>query len=225
MSAKDIIKKSFLEGFSYTVPSLKITLLCLVVAILLGVYIFSIYRLSSQNTFYSRDFNLSLIMITVITCAIILTIQSSIIVSLGMVGALSIVRFRTAVKNSVDLTFMFWAIAAGIITGTGLFGLAVLLSVVLSILIFIFRLIPAPKKNTYYLRIEADNPEAVKKAGEEAKKYDSQLSLQSENITEGRCQTTFEIHTSEPENISGELGKSEGVKSVSIIAHSDNTSI
>lgn len=225
MSIQDIIKKSFLEGFNYSAPSLKIMILCLLVSIILGAYIYIIYKICNSNSFYSRDFNLSLIMITVITCAIILTIQSSFIVSLGMVGALSIVRFRTAVKNSVDLTFMFWAIAVGIITGTGLIGLSVLVSFVLSVLILVFRSFPAPKKNLYLVRIETDKEESVKEVLESVRTIDNSAKIQSEDLRTGHISITLEIHTSAPEEAASEIKKNSGIQSVTIIAHGDNTSI
>ena len=120
MSIQDVLKKSFLQGFQNTNLSMKTVALLLVAAGVLGIYLFFVYRIMTANTFYSKNFNVSLIMMCVITTAIIVTIQSSVVVSLGMVGALSIVRFRTAVKDPLDLIFMFWSISIGIICGAGM---------------------------------------------------------------------------------------------------------
>ena len=105
MSIKDIFKNSFLDGFSNGIE-LKTILLGLAITAVLAIYIFLFYRNVTKSTFYSKSFNVSLIAMAIITAAIILTIQSNIVLSLGMVGALSIVRFRTAIKNPLDLVFL-----------------------------------------------------------------------------------------------------------------------
>ena len=110
MNYIDIFRKSFLDGYASTNLTVKSILVCMMVTILVSAYIFAVYRLINRNAFYNKNFNLSLPAIAVITAAIILTIQSNIVISLGMVGALSIVRFRTAIKDPMDLVFLFWAI-------------------------------------------------------------------------------------------------------------------
>ena len=115
MSFKDIFKKSFLEGFASTEITTLTVVTALGVACLLALYIFFVYR----KTFYSKNFNITLAGVTVITASLILTMQSSVVLSLGMVGALSIVRFRTAIKEPMDLMFLFWSISVGIICSGG----------------------------------------------------------------------------------------------------------
>ena len=115
----DLIMKSFLEGYATSELNVGTMFFCMGIAAAIGLYIFLIYKLVNKNSFYNRNFNISLIALTVITAAIILTIQSNIVVSLGMVGALSIVRFRTAIKYPMDLVFLFWSISVGIICGAG----------------------------------------------------------------------------------------------------------
>ena len=114
MGFQDIFKKNFIEKFTTEdITVLQILgVLCLVAVI--SVYIFGIYRLVTRKTFYSKNFNISIAALSLITAAIILAVQSNIVISLGMVGALSIVRFRTAIKDPMDLCFLFWAIAVGI---------------------------------------------------------------------------------------------------------------
>ncbi len=116
MSFKDIFKNSFLNGFSSGVD-VKTIIISLAVTTVLALYIFFIYRMVTRKTFYAKTFNLSLIAMAIITAAIILTIQSNIVLSLGMVGALSIIRFRTAIKDPLDLVFLYWSISMGIICG------------------------------------------------------------------------------------------------------------
>ena len=130
MGYKDIFKKAFLEGYANVELGAIDIMMVFIIASLLGLFIFYIYRLVMKKTFYSLSFNISLVALTIITSSIILTIQSSIVISLGMVGALSIVRFRTAVKDPLDLVFLFWAISVGIICGAGLAEIAVIMSFV-----------------------------------------------------------------------------------------------
>ena len=120
MSYKDIFKNSFLNGYASSAIDTKTILIGLGITAVLGIFIFFIYRAITRKTFYNKTFNLSLPAMAIITAAIILTIQSNIVLSLGMVGALSIVRFRTAVKDPLDLVFLYWAISIGIICGAGL---------------------------------------------------------------------------------------------------------
>ena len=121
MSFNDVIKNSVLEGFASTDITPAALAVVLGSSTLLGVYLYVVYRLASRNAFYSRDFNKALALMPVITAAIVLAMQSSIVISLGMVGALSIVRFRNAVKDPMDLVFLFWSISVGIICGAGLY--------------------------------------------------------------------------------------------------------
>ena len=110
----DIFKKSFLEGFTGGDISTGRIAATLAVTALIALYIFVIYRVVTRKTFYSKTFNISLVALAVVTSAIILAMQSNLVISLGMVGALSIIRFRTAIKDPMDLVFLFWSISVGI---------------------------------------------------------------------------------------------------------------
>ncbi|MEF2837258.1 MAG: DUF4956 domain-containing protein, partial [Oscillospiraceae bacterium] len=145
MSFKDIFKKSFLEGFASAEITSVTIVAALGIASLLALYIFLVYRVMTRKTFYSKSFSISLAGVTLITTALILTMQSSVVLSLGMVGALSIVRFRTAIKDPLDLMFLFWSISIGIICGAGLAQVAVILSVVLTLGIFILDRLPVAR--------------------------------------------------------------------------------
>jgi hypothetical protein len=132
----DVFKKSFvamssgMERFS----SIDI-ILNLAVSFLVGLFIFYIYKKSFQGVLYQRSFNVSLIAITMVITLVIMTISGNLILSLGMVGALSIVRFRTPIKDPVDLVFIFWAISVGIANGVGYFNLSIIGSIVLTLVI------------------------------------------------------------------------------------------
>ena len=155
MSFKDVIKSSILANFSGDL-SLRRIIVVLLVALILGIYIFLVYKVAVNNEFYSKDFNRTLILMSVTTAAIVLAIQSNIVISLGMVGALSIVRFRTAVKSSLDLFFLFWAISVGIICGARLYVLGAILCVIVTIALFISEKIESPVKlNLLIVRCES----------------------------------------------------------------------
>lgn len=138
MSVKDVIKSSVYETIgSVSGVTIEAVFLVLAMACLVGGYIFMVYKLSSKSAFYSKDLNITMAGMPVIVAAIMLAMQSNLLVSLGMVGALSIVRFRNAVKNPLDLLYLFWSITAGIIVGVGLHMLAIALSIILTVLLLV----------------------------------------------------------------------------------------
>ena len=136
MSTKDVIKKSVLAGFAQSsTPKMWAALLA---ALLMGIVIYLVYRRFYTGVIYSRTFAMTLVGMSVMTCAVTLAISSNVVISLGMVGALSIVRFRTAVKDPLDLLYLFWAITIGIITGAGMYVLGVTASVFMIALVVVF---------------------------------------------------------------------------------------
>ncbi len=138
MSVKDFIKKSVLESdaFSkYDVPKLALSLL---ISLLLGCLIYYIYQRFYAGVIYSRSFAVTLVGMTVLTCMVTLAISTNIVLSLGMVGALSIVRYRTAVKDPLDLLYLFWAITTGITAGAGMYALAFAAALVMIVMIALF---------------------------------------------------------------------------------------
>lgn len=144
MSIQDILKKSFLSQFNSDLSTTEV-LVTLLVAAVIGTYIFVIYRLVCRKAFYSKSFAISLPVITMITASIIVTIQSNAVISLGMVGALSIVRFRTAVKDPMDLAFLFWSISIGIICGASLHELAIEASILITVVMLALHFVPNAK--------------------------------------------------------------------------------
>lgn len=218
MSVRDVIKKSFLQGFQANEISMQAIVLTLVVAGLLGIYIYLIYRVMTVNTFYSKSFNVSLILMCVITAAIIITIQSSVVVSLGMVGALSIVRFRTAVKDPLDLIFMFWSISVGIICGAGLIGLAVALCIGATVLVLIFYHLPETRQSMI-LVVNASDNDCADTIYATVGKYDKYYRVKSRNLTEDNVDFLMEIRVKDSEALLRELNQVKGVTSVSLVAH------
>ena len=136
MGLRELLERALLEGYATSELNIGTMFLCIGITALIALYIFFVYRMMNKNSFYNRSFSLSLVELAVITAAIILTIQSNIVVSLGMVGALSIVRFRTAIKDPMDLVFLFWSISIGIICGAGFAMIAVIAVGVVALLLY-----------------------------------------------------------------------------------------
>ncbi len=136
MSVKDVIKSSVLKSFaSYDFGNIALSL---AVALLIGIFIYLVYRNFYAGVIYSRSFAVTLVGMCVLTCMVTLAISTNVVISLGMVGALSIVRYRTAIKDPMDLLYLFWAITAGITAGAAMYGVALLSSVVMLIMIIAF---------------------------------------------------------------------------------------
>ena len=155
MSVKAIIKKSVLEGFNGTINSWDM-LLSLFIAFLIGIFIIYVYRKTYTGVVYSKAFSLCILMLAMVTAMIIRTISSNIALSLGMVGALSIVRFRTAVKEPVDTGFMFWGISAGIMSGAGLYVPALVASLGIGVFYFLTYLTGFKVSTRYLLVLKYD---------------------------------------------------------------------
>lgn len=218
MSVQDVIKKSFLQGFQNTELSMRTVALMLLVAGLLGIYIFLVYRLMTSNTFYSKSFNVSLILMCVITAAIIVTIQSSVVVSLGMVGALSIVRFRTAVKDPLDLIFMFWSISVGIICGAGMLGLAAMLCVGVTVLVLVFYHLPELRQSMI-LVVNASDNDCAEEIYAVVRKFDRHYHVKSRNLTKDNVDFLMEVRLKDSEALLSAMNQVKGVTSVSLVAH------
>ena len=212
MSFSDIFKKSFLQGYSTIELGTKGIIVALCFSLVLGVYIFFCYRLLTRRTFYSKNFNISLVCMSLITTAIILTIQSSVVVSLGMVGALSIVRFRTAV-------FLYWAISVGIICGAGLSEIAIILSIVVTLAVFILNRIPLGRA-PMILVVNADNDKETNKAIRQiVKKHSRFYTEKSRNISGGQLNLVIELAVQDGSQLTGELSSVRSIHSVSLLSH------
>lgn len=138
MSVKDMIKKSVLESGVFDQYNISSILVALVAALALGILIFLVYRRFYTGVIYSRTFAVTLVGMAVLTCMVTLAISTNVVISLGMVGALSIVRFRTAVKDPMDLLYLFWAITTGITSGAGMYVLALIAAAIMILMIILF---------------------------------------------------------------------------------------
>lgn len=218
MSIQDTFKKSFLTNFNTGDINSQDVLVTLLITLVLALYIFFIYRIISRKTFYNKNFNVSLAALAMITAAIIITIQSSIVVSLGMVGALSIVRFRTAVKDPLDLVFLFWAIAVGIICGAGFYSIAAIVSIIITIMIFVLDMIPVAKV-PMILVVRASysdmQNEILNVVATEAKYY----KVKSRNIMNGQLNMIVELKTGNESELLDQIYGIEGVEYASLLDH------
>lgn len=218
MNFDDVIKKSVLEGFSYADLSTVKIITTLVITFMIALYIFQVYRLVNRSTFYFKSFNVSMAIISVVTAGIILAMQSSIVISLGMVGALSIVRFRTAIKDPMDLLFLFWSIGSGIICGAGLYKIAVILAVLVTVGIIILDKFPV-RLNTCLLIVNASARETEDAIEDAVKKISGAYRLKSKNVTADGMDLILEIRCKNEKELVDRLSKIEGILSVSILAH------
>ena len=222
MSFKDIFKKSFLEGYASAEITTSTVIVALGIACARALYIFFVYRIVTRKTFYSKTFNISLAGICLITCGIILTIQSSIVVSLGMVGALSIVRFRTAVKDPMDLMFLFWAIAVGIICGVGLAEIALILSLILTAGILLLNALPVAKA-PMLLVVNADDLDAEDAILTTVKSYAKFSTVKSRNMTKAGMDMILELRTAEGQKLVRSILDIPSVTSASLLTHDGET--
>lgn len=217
MTFKDIFKQSFLSGYSSGVDTVTV-LFGLGIACVFGIYIFLIYRLMTRKTFYSKSFNISLVSMSVITSAIILTIQSNLVVSLGMVGALSIVRFRTAIKEPMDLVYLYWAIGIGIISGAGLSMIGVALCLVMTVIVVLLVKYPN-KRMSMILVVNSTNLDGDKDIVSKVKEFTKIYKVKSKNLTPNSLDMVIELKVNEESELVHEIIALDGVTSASLLSH------
>lgn len=190
MTFSDIFKSSFLENISSV--SILDMVLALVLAFGLGIFIFLIYKKTYTGVMYSSSFGVTLIALTMITTTVILAVTSNVVLSLGMVGALSIVRFRTAIKEPLDIAFLFWAIAAGIVLAAGMIPLAVIGSVIIGLILLVF-VNRKSHSNPYIVVLQCVNHESERAAKEYLEKMTQRCTVKSKTAQKGSIELNLEI--------------------------------
>jgi uncharacterized membrane protein YhiD involved in acid resistance len=217
MTFNDIFKSSFLENV--TSISILDMILALVLAFGVGMFIFFIYKKTYQGVMYSSSFGVTLVALTMITTLVILAVTSNVVLSLGMVGALSIVRFRTAIKEPMDLVFLYWAISVGIICGAGLSEIAIILSIVVTLAVFILNRIPLGRA-PMILVVNADNDKETNKVIRQiVKKHSRFYTEKSRNISGGQLNLVIELAVQDGSQLTGELSSVRSIHSVSLLSH------
>lgn len=217
MTFNDIFKSDFLESAKSF--SLVDTLIGLAIALVIGLFIFAIYKKTCKGIMYSQNFALTLIGLTLVTTLVIMAVTSNVILSLGMVGALSIVRFRAAIKEPVEIVYLFWAIAAGIVVGAGLVPLALLGSAVIGIVLFVM----ATNKthaNPYMLVMrvtdEASEKQAMGIVGKDADKY----VVKAKTVTSAGIELSCEVKLKDATtSFVNKLSEIKGVESAALVAY------
>ena len=211
----DIFKDSFLSSFSNNISTTTI-ITTLVFTAILSVFIYFIYKLTTKSIIYSRKFNVSMTLMSIITAAIVLSMQSNITVSLGMVGALSIVRYRTSIKEPRDLLFLFWSISNGIIIGAQIYSLALILAIVLSITMLLFDILPE-KKLPYLLVIYFKDAQSSV-IEDILRKSKIKYKLKSENLSSKESSYIYELKLHKNRDFVKDILKIKGVTEVNLLS-------
>ena len=185
---------------------------------LMGIYIYFVYRITAKSGFYNRAFNKSLAVLSVVTTGIILAMQINVIVSLGMVGALSIVRFRNAVKDSMDLSYLFWSISMGIIIGTGLFELALFVNVCVTALVILLDLLPAFRAPCI-LVVSAARETSDELLLAAVKQYSSKVKVRSRNVSKRGVEWVIELWTKQEAALTDAVLAVEGIFNANLLTH------
>ena len=217
MTFNDIFKSSFLENV--TSISIFDMVIAMVLAFAVGMFIFLIYMKTYQGVMYSSSFGITLVALTMISTLVILAVTSNVVLSLGMVGALSIVRFRTAIKEPLDIAFLFWAIAVGIVLAAGMIPLAVFGSVLIGIFLLIF----ANRKShllPYIVVLSCNGHESETKAKEFLQKHVKKLLVKSKSAQNDNVELNIEVRlTDDNTDFINELAKINGVKSAVLVSY------
>lgn len=217
MTFQDIFKSSFLENV--TSISILDMAIALILAFGLGVFIFFVYKKTFSGVMYSSGFGVTLIALTMITTLVILAVTSNVVLSLGMVGALSIVRFRTAIKEPLDIAFLFWSIAVGIVLAAGMIVLAVVGSVIIGLVLLIF----VNKKsylNPYIVVIQCDNHESERRAVDFLTNQVQKCIVKSKTAQKGAIELNLEIRLKgENTDFINTLAELEGVRSAVLVSY------
>ncbi|WP_062515608.1 DUF4956 domain-containing protein [Halobacillus sp. KGW1] len=187
----DLLDTEVLANFQTDISLLQIGITMLL-SFLVGMFIYTLYKRIFSGVLYSKNFNITLVGLAMITSLVIMAIGSNLILSLGMVGALSIVRFRTPIKDPTDLIFLFWSLASGIIIGAGFYALAILGSIIIGLVLFFFM-----KKSTFetpYLFIVHFNGEKIEQEiYDQMKKTVSRYDVKQKSVTADETEITFEV--------------------------------
>lgn len=217
MTFQDIFKSSFLENISSV--SILDMVITLTLSFGLGTFIFLVYKKTFKGVMYSSSFGVTLIALTMISSLVILAITSNVVLSLGMVGALSIVRFRTAIKEPLDIAFLFWSIAVGIVLAAGLIPLAVFGSVVIGVVLIVF-VNRKTYDNPYIVVIHCSDADAESKVFSSLKGYVQKCIVKSKTVTADSVELHYEVRLkSDDTSFVNTLSLMQGVSDVVLVSY------
>ncbi|NCE66130.1 DUF4956 domain-containing protein [Pseudoflavonifractor sp. 524-17] len=214
---QDIFKSSFLENIGSV--NLLDMVVALVLAFGLGVFIFLIYEKTFSGVMYSSSFGVTLVAMTMITTVVILAVTSNVVLSLGMVGALSIVRFRTAIKEPLDITFLFWAIAVGIVLAAGMIPLAICGSVIIGIILLVF-VNRAAARNPYIVILSCTGQDSEQAAMAYLKGETERCVVKSKTVQKGQIELNLDVRLKgEHTDFINTLSELDGVNSAVLVSY------
>lgn len=217
MNFSDIFKSSFIENIA-SVSMLDMAI-AMALAFLIGIFIFFVYKKTFNGVMYSSSFGVTLVALTMITTLVILAVTSNVVLSLGMVGALSIVRFRTAIKEPLDIAFLFWAIAVGIVLAAGMIPLAVIGSIVIGVVLLVF----VNRKshfNPYLIVINCDSHASEENAKNYLKDKVNKCTVKSKTAQSGSVELTLEIRLKDDNtDFINELSAMNGINSAVLVSY------
>ncbi len=217
MTFSDIFKSNFLENVTAVSPLDMV--LTIILAFGIGIFIFFVYKKTYQGVMYSSSFGVTLIALTMITSQVILAVTSNVVLSLGMVGALSIVRFRTAIKEPLDIAFLFWSIAAGIILAAGMIPLAVAGSVIIGIILLLFVNRKSHKK-PYILVLSCQNHEAETEAMNYLTEQTERCVIKSKSAQSGLVELNTEVRLKDDNtDFINTLSSMNGINSAVLVSY------
>ncbi len=217
MTFNDIFKSDFLENIG-SVSILDMTL-ALIPAFGIGLFIFLVYQKTYQGVMYSSSFGVTLIALTMITTVVILAVTSNVVLSLGMVGALSIVRFRTAIKEPLDIAFLFWSIAVGIVLAAGMLPLAVTGSVVIGVILLVF-VNRKSSYNPYIIVLQCDGHEAERQAMQYLEARTRRCVVKSKSAQRGAVELNLEVRLRDDNtDFVNTLSGMEGIHSAVLVSY------
>ncbi len=217
MSFQDVFKSSFMENV--TEFSVVDILTGMLLALVIGLFIFVVYKKTFNGVMYSSGFALSLVGLSLVTTLVIMAVTSNVVLSLGMVGALSIVRFRAAIKEPIEIVYLFWSIAAGIVIGAGMIPLAVIGSAIIGIILILF----ANRKvheNPYILIVNCNDEKSEEAALHLAKEAVKKFLIKSKTVNAGGIELTAEIRLKDAAtSFVNRFHDIEGVSNVTLVSY------
>lgn len=224
----DVLQKSFIAmsmGGTDRITTVNI-LMNVSMSFLVGMFIFYIYKKTYQGVLYQRSFNISLVLASTVTALVIMTISGNLILSLGMVGALSIVRFRTPVKDSMDLIFLFWAISSGIANGVGYYNISIVGSIMIALFMLVLTRQGKSYSDTFLLVIQFLDSAEEKPILEQINKNTERMSIKSKSVSDHGTEITMELRvvdSSDTEFIN-DLQSNDSVSRVTMVAYDQDLS-
>lgn len=214
-SFSDIFKTKFLANFTNSID-FSTVVITMGVALLFALIVYFVYKLTCDNVVYSKKFNVTMSLMSIVTAAVVMSMQANVVVSLGMVGALSIVRFRTAIKEPKDLLFLFWSITNGIIIGAGAYSIVCALAVILTLGLLLFERLPG-NRVPYLLVVSAKEFESEDKISKILSDNKMKYRVKSRNVTSDRIDMVYELSGKNEAEVLKQISKIDTVISSNLI--------